>query len=233
MRTIGTKFGIIGAMEVEVDLLKKSLLDTEHVTLGGLDFFSGAFADTPAVVVRSGIGKVNAALCAQLLIRDFGVTHIINTGIAGAISSDLRPLDLVLSTDVVYHDVDLTGFGYPPLTLPGMPTAFVADAGLINDAEKAAASLGSAHKTFRGRIASGDVFVASGVARKKIKTIANPLCVEMEGAAIAHAAMLYQTPFVIIRCISDMADDAGLHTYAFNERDAAELCAHLVIALVA
>jgi adenosylhomocysteine nucleosidase len=226
------KIGIIGAMDVEIALLKNEIATVEKTTIAGLEFYSGAIAAHKAVLVKSGIGKVNAALCAQLLIREFGVTHVINTGIAGAISSELRPLDIVLSTEAVYHDVDASGFGYPVTVIPGMESVFVADTALIDAAEKAVKAAGLPGKVVCGRIATGDAFVASSVLKVHIRGICNPLCVEMEGAAIAHACTLNATPFVIIRCISDMADDSGNADYAFNEKTAADMCARITMGIL-
>jgi adenosylhomocysteine nucleosidase len=184
------------------------------------------------VLVKSGIGKVNAALCAQALIREFGVTHIINTGIAGAISPELKPLDIVLSTDAVYHDVDASGFGYPVTVIPGMESVFVADTALIDEAEKACKNAALPTKFVRGRVSTGDAFIASAEKKAHIREICNPLCVEMEGAAIAHACTLNATPFVIIRCISDMADDSGNADYEFNEKTAADMCARITLGIL-
>jgi adenosylhomocysteine nucleosidase len=219
-------------MEVEVELLKQELGIAGKRTFAGLDFFSGVMAGHPVVVVRSGVGKVNAALCAHLLIREFGVTRIINTGIAGAIAPDLRPLDMVLSTDAVYHDVDVTGFGYAPTQIPGMDPAFVADKLLLDAAERVCTTREFPVHYFKGRVATGDVFVSSAERKARIKEICNPLCVEMEGAAIAHACVLNHTPFVIVRCISDMAEDTAESASVFNEKTAADLCARIAIGIL-
>lgn len=225
------KIGVIGAMEVEVKLLKQQIKDPVKTEALGLEFVGGRIANNEVVVVRSGIGKVNAGICAQYLIDNFDVTHIINTGIAGAISRKLAPLDTVISTDALYYDVDLTGFGYPPLALPGLPPTFKADEKLLEISRQIADTMNM--KYFCGRIATGDAFVASKEQKKRVRETADPLCVEMEGAAIAHAAFLSKKPFIIIRSISDLADDEGLATYEFNEVKAAQNCAHLVLEMLA
>jgi adenosylhomocysteine nucleosidase len=227
------KTGIIGAMDIEVALLKDEITAAQKTIIAGLEFYSGTIADHQIVLVKSGIGKVNAALCAQLLIREFGVTHVINTGIAGAISPELRPLDIVLSTDAVYHDMDASGFGYPVTVIPGMESVFRADAALVDAAEIACKNAALPTKVVRGRIATGDAFIASAEKKAHIREICNPVCVEMEGAAIAHACTLNTTPFVIIRCISDMADDTGNADYEFNEKTAADMCARITIGMLA
>jgi adenosylhomocysteine nucleosidase len=227
-----TKIGIIGAMDIEVALLKNEIKEVQKTAIAGLEFYSGTIAAQRIVLVKSGIGKVNAALCAQLLIREFGVTHIINTGIAGAISPELRPLDIVLSTDAVYYDVDVSGFGYPVTVIPGMESVFRADVALIDAAEKACKNVALSAKFVRGRIATGDAFIASAAKKARIREICDPVCVEMEGAAIAHTCTLNATPFIIIRCISDMADDSGTTDSEFNEKTAADMCARITIGML-
>ncbi|MCR5217455.1 5'-methylthioadenosine/adenosylhomocysteine nucleosidase [Treponema sp.] len=228
------KIGIIGAMNVEVKTLKSLLENSTEKKSMGLTFVEGKLDGKDVVIVQSGIGKVNAALCTQILICEFKVTHIINTGIAGAMAHGLKVLDFVVSTDALYHDMDATGFGYKATEIPQMECSdFAADAAMIVAAKEAFASLKEAegHSLMAGRIASGDQFVSSKEIKARIKAACDPACVEMEGAAIAHAAYLYKTPFVIIRCMSDMADDAGESTYDFNEESAANLSAALVRAI--
>lgn len=225
------KIGIIGAMEVEVQALRALLAGTREHAAGGLTFTEGQLDGVQVVIVRSGVGKVNAALCAQRLILQFGVTHIINTGIAGALASGLKVLDFVASTDALYHDMNAVGFGYRMTEIPQMDCSdFPADTAMLEAAEKAFASLPEAegHKLVKGRIATGDQFISDKALKQQIKADCNPACVEMEGTAIAHACYLNKIPFVIIRCMSDMADDIGENTYSFNEPAAANLSAALV-----
>lgn len=230
------KIGIIGAMEVEVSYLK-NLMNSSNVPvqvteLAGISYFDGNINGTSVVVVKSGIGKVNAALCAQALIYKFGVTKIINTGIAGAMASGLGILDIVLSTEAVYHDMDTTGFGYKPTEIPQMKTScFKADEKMITAAKNAFEKIpeSKGHKIIAGRIASGDQFISDRKIKNHIQEICNPACVEMEGAAIAHACAVNEIPFLIIRCMSDMADDGHESVYNFNEEIAAKLSAALVL----
>lgn len=231
------KIGIIGAMDIEVKTLKSLLSSLPHEKAvkitedGSCTFAEGLLDGIPVVIVQSGIGKVNAALCAQRLILQHDVTHIINTGIAGAIARGLKVQDIVLSIDALYHDFDAVEFGYKLTEIPGMKRSnFPADEKLIDAAAKAFESLVEAksHSLFKGRIATGDQFVASKELKSKIMESCSPACVEMEGAAIAHACYLNQVPFIIIRSISDMADDNGENTYNFNKEAAADLSAKLV-----
>ena len=231
------KIGIIGAMDVEVNYLKSLLAplpETDSIKsteAGNCTFVEGLLDGVPVVIVQSGVGKVNAALCAQRLILQFDVTHIINTGIAGAMAHGLKVQDVVISTDALYHDVDAVEFGYKITVVPGMKCSdFPADQKMISAAEKAFENLEEAkgHSLVKGRIATGDQFIASKELKAKIVENCSPACVEMEGAAIAHACYLSQIPFLIIRCMSDMADDNGENTYSFNEQAAAMLSAKLV-----
>jgi adenosylhomocysteine nucleosidase len=177
------------------------------------------------------VGKVNAALCAQILCTSFGVTHIVNTGIAGSLCAELDIGDLVVSEDAMYHDFDCVHFGYEMGKVPGMDTvAFPADRELAQYAFAAAESVNPGH-TKTGRIASGDLFVAEKSAKERIISITGALCTEMEGAAIAHAAYRNQVPFVILRAISDKADDSAEMDYPTFERIAAHRCANVTMAL--
>ena len=232
------RLGIIGAMQVEVDWLRELMKKegkTEVVQAGGLEFESGKIHGKEAVVVRSGVGKVNAALCAQRLILQFNCTNIINTGIAGAMAEGLGVLDFVVSTDAVYHDVDASGFGYKLGQIPQMSVfSLEADKKMICAAKKAFENCEDAkgHKMLEGRIATGDQFISEKTVKTRIGQNFSPACVEMEGAAIAHACHLNGIPFVIIRCMSDMADDLSSNGYDFNEGVAARLSAGVVEKLI-
>jgi len=223
------KIGIIGAMDVEVSYLR-SLMGSEikKTEAGGICFEEGKIHGVDVVLVRSGVGKVNAALCAQRLCIQFGCTNVINTGIAGAMAHGLGVMDFVVSTDAVYHDMDATGFGYKPGQVPQMSVfSFEADKKMIGAVKEgfAESEQSKGHKLMEGRIATGDQFISEKAVKSKIAENFAPACVEMEGCAIAHACYLNNVPFVIIRCMSDMADDLSSNGYDFNEGIAAELSA--------
>lgn len=226
------RVGIIGAMDVEVERICQNVSGPILHQVCGLDFLEGFLAETPVVVVRSGVGKVNAALCAQLLITKFKITHLINTGVAGALASGLNVLDLVISTEVMYHDVDATNWGYESCTVPGMPRTFVANQELVSIAAAACEKLFPNKTIIQGIIASGDQFIGSNEMKNKIKELCNPACVEMEGAAIGHVASINRIPFVVIRCMSDMADDHGESTARFNEKEGGDISAQVVCAIL-
>ena len=208
--------GIIGAMDSEVDTLFARMSTKEKINLNNLIFYKGKLYDKDVVIVKCGIGKVNAALCTQLLILNFKVTKVINTGIAGAIGEGLKIYDFVVSTEAVYHDFDVQFFGYKAGQVPGMPETFKADDSLINAAVSAfeKTDFSANMKIAKGRIASGDQFISGGEKKAFIVNTFKPQCVEMEGCAIAHTCYANNVPFVIIRCMSDTADDSVKETYS-------------------
>ena len=222
-----TKLGIIGAMEQEVETLLGIMENKQSTEKAGSTFYDGVLEGLPVTVVQCGVGKVNAALCTQILCDCFGVTHLVNTGIAGSLCADLDIGDLVVSRDAMYHDFDCVHFGYPYGKVPGMDViSFPADDTLLGYAFAAAEAVNPGH-TKIGRIASGDQFVASRDVKERIIEATRGLCTEMEGAAIAQTAYRNRLPFVILRAISDKADDSAEMDYPTFERIAAHRCAEV------
>ena len=225
------KLGIIGAMDVEVALLKEKMENTVTAAHAASVYCEGTLEGVPAVVVQCGVGKVNAAMCVQILISVYGVTHLVNTGIAGSLCADLDIGDLVISKDAMYHDFDCVHFGYEMGRVPGMDTvAFPADGILAKFAFVAAESVNPGH-TKSGRVASGDLFVAEKATKEAIIAKTGAVCTEMEGAAIAHTAYRNGVPFVIIRAISDKADNSAEMDYPVFEAIAAQRCALVTVAM--
>lgn len=222
------KLGIIGAMQQEVETLLAHLENCRAKTLAGSEFYEGKLEGLDAVIVQCGVGKVNAAVCAQILCDCFGVTHLVNTGIAGSLCARLDIGDLVISQDAMYHDVDVHAFGYPIGKVPGMPETFPADETLVQLAYEAAQQVQPGHVS-RGRVASGDQFVCEKTQKEQIIAVTGALCTEMEGAAIAHTAYRNGIPFVIIRAISDKADDSAEMDYPTFETQAAHHCAAITL----
>lgn len=230
------RIGIIGAMDVEVELLRERLIDQEVTSFLGADFYSGRMGERGVVVVKCGIGKVNAALCAQALVDRFRITHLINTGVAGSLDPGRLDIgDLVVSTDCVQHDFSVEPLGYEPGLVPGRDgVGFVADARLREAALEAAAAVAPEVRALPGRVASGDQFVASEAERRRIVGTFDAMCCEMEGAAIAQAAEANGVPFVVVRAISDKPGTEGQATdYATFERASAHRCAKIVAHMVA
>ena len=225
------KLGIIGAMDVEVASLKEKMVDPTVVVKAGMEFCEGVLEGMPAVVVQCGIGKVNASMCAQILCGNFEVTHLVNTGIAGSLLPALDIGDLVISRDAIHHDFDLRFWGRPIGQIPGMDvTAFPADEKLMALAFEAAEAVNPGH-TKIGRVASGDQFICSKEQKERIIADTQGICAEMEGASIAHTAYRNGIPFVIIRAISDKADDSAEMDYPTFEAIAAQRCAQVTMNL--
>lgn len=227
------RIGIIGAMQVEVDYLKGRLRDAQVSSHAGREFCEGTLGGVPVVIVQCGVGKVNAASCAQVLADLFDVTHIVNTGVAGSLNNALNIGDVLVSVDAVHHDVDATNFGYEPGEVPGIGTAsFEADAALRQAAVEAVHAVAPEIAALEGRVASGDRFVREDVDKQAIKERFHADCCEMEGCSIAQTAWLNGIPFVIVRAISDKADGSSAVEYPVFERQAAEHCARIVEYLV-
>lgn len=225
--------GIIGAMDEEVTKIKEQMEQVQVKTKASMDFYQGNIRGKEVVVVRSGIGKVNAGICAQILADDYQVDGIINTGIAGSLRSEINIGDIVISTDAVQHDMDAVAFGYPLGQIPRMDTlAFQADDTLAELAEKSCRKVNPALGVFRGRVASGDAFIAKKERKQMIENEFHAYCCEMEGAAIAQAAHLNQIPFVIIRAISDKADDSAHMDYPAFEAMAIENSVRIILEMV-
>lgn len=207
------KIGIIGAMHEEIVELKELMINVKERKISNLSFFEGELCGKDVVLTESGIGKVNAALSTTLLINEYKIEKIIFTGVAGAVNSKVNVTDIVIGTDLVESDMDVTAGGnYKLGEIPRMKNSnFKPDSYLFDLAKTAAIKLFGEKKVFLGRIISRDEFVASEEKVKKLNEIFNADCVEMEGAAVAHVCEVLNIPFVIIRSISDKADnEAGM-----------------------
>jgi adenosylhomocysteine nucleosidase len=227
------KIGIIGAMEEEVIRLKEQMDDVEIKSIASMDFCEGSLEDSPLVVVRSGIGKVNAALCAQILVDKYGVDLVINTGVAGSLRNEINIADIVLSTDALQHDVDATGFGYDVGVIPRMEQSiFQADKKLIELAKGVCKEVLPLLGVHTGRIVSGDQFISDSGKKEWLLKTFDGYCTEMEGAAIAQAAYLNKIPFLIIRAISDKADNSAEMAYSEFEAIAIDSTVKLLTGLI-
>lgn len=225
--------GIIGAMEVEVAQLKEMMTEVTVTVKAGMEFNQGILEGKKAVVVRSGIGKVNAAACTQILIDVFSADVIINTGIAGSLKNEINIGDIVISTEVLHHDVDAREFGYPIGEIPQMGRlTFPADENLGELCEKICKEVNPEISTFRGRIVSGDQFIADHEKKQSIIDNFQGYCTEMEGAAIGQTAFINGVPFVILRAISDKADNSAIMDYPTFEKQAVAHCVKLTRGLV-
>lgn len=213
--------GVIGAMEEEVSMLIGQMKNKETKTMAGMEFHRGQLWDIDAVVVKSGIGKVNMAICTQILVNVYNVTAVINTGVAGGLYDKLNVGDIVISSDVVQHDMDATGFGYKPGQIPRMDVfSFPADEELAALAKQSCKIVNPDIQCFVGRVATGDQFISSNEKKQWIIDNFDAYCAEMEGGAMAQTAYLNNVPFVVIRAISDKADNSATVTYEEFEQQA-------------
>lgn len=225
--------GIIGAMPEEVEQLKQEMSQVHVTDVAGMEFYRGIIGGKEVVVVRSGVGKVNAAMCVQILADRFAVNGIVNTGIAGSLKAEINIGDMVLSTDAVQHDMDATVFGYKPGQIPQTDVfAFEADAKLREMAKSCCLRVNPDISVFEGRVLTGDQFISDKNRKNWLVEIFDGYCTEMEGAAIAQAAYLNHVPFLIVRAISDKADDSATVDYPEFERQAIVHSTRLTKALI-
>ncbi|WP_413517646.1 5'-methylthioadenosine/adenosylhomocysteine nucleosidase [Carnobacterium maltaromaticum] len=226
------KIGIIGAMEEEILLLKSKMSNKKEWTEAKADFIEGQIGEVEVVLVRCGIGKVNAALTTTLLLAKHDIDLIVNTGSAGGIGAGLHVGDVVIASEMAYHDVDATVFGYSIGQVPQMPARYIANQGAIEKTITAAKKTGLT--PVKGLIVTSDSFIASQAQTDVIlSNFPDALASEMEGAAIAQVCYQFDVPFVIIRAMSDVADEeAGV---SFDEFiiEAGKKSAEMVLELVA
>lgn len=215
--------GIIGAMDQEVAILKQHMRTEEIVEKATLEFYKGELMGRKVVIVRSGIGKVNAALCAQILADVFHVDYLINTGVAGALENVINIGDIVISKDTLQYDMDVTPLGYKRGQIPELDTLeFKADEYLFTLAKDTCESVNQDIHTYTGRIVSGDRFVSDRETKNVLVKDFGGFCVEMEGASIGQVSYLNHIPYVVIRAISDKADDSAKLDYPTFEKMAIE-----------
>ena len=228
------KIGIIGAMDEEVHIIKGQMQDVNIKNIASMEFCEGKLQGKDVIVVRCGIGKVNAAVCTQILADLYHIDAVINTGVAGSLRNEIDIADIVLSTDTQQHDMDATGFGYGLGVIPRMEhSIFQADQELINLAKAVCTEVIPEVGVHTGRIVSGDQFISDSGKKAWLVENFNGYCTEMEGAAIAQAAYLNQIPFLIIRAISDKADHSAEMTYSEFEGIAIKNTVKLINGLVA
>ena len=219
--------GIIGAMDEEVNTLKSTMILDSVYHFAGLDFYKGKINSKQIVIVRSGIGKVNASIATQILIDKFSTNEIINTGVAGGLNQNLEIGDIVIAKSLRYNDFDVTAFGYKTGIIPRMDTSvFYSDRMMMSNILENGRKLG--YRISYGNISTGDQFV-NHKQKEFISKLFNSDAVEMEGAAIAHVCYLNKIPFVIVRAISDKADGESPKVYSEFEKDAAEKSAKLIL----
>ncbi|MGL5124248.1 MAG: 5'-methylthioadenosine/adenosylhomocysteine nucleosidase [Fusobacteriaceae bacterium] len=210
------RIGIIGAMNEEIIQLKNIMKIESEENIAGFIYYIGEIENKKVVLVESGIGKVNSALCTTLLLQKFNIEKVVFTGVAGAVGKELNIGDIVISSELIEHDFDCTAFGLEPGVIPRMENSiFKGDKGLIDLASQSSSAIIGKDKVKIGRVVSGDQFIASKEKIDWLREMFNAQCTEMEGASVAHVCYLFKIPFVIIRGISDKAD--GSAHMDFNE----------------
>ena len=220
-------------MEEEVASLINQMEDAESKTMAGMTFNKGKLWNQDAVVVQSGIGKVNMAICTQILVNIYGVDMLINTGVAGGLYKDINVGDIVISSDALQHDFDVTGLGYKKSVIPGMETSvFTADTDLVEMAKEACEIVNPEIQCFVGRVVTGDQFISDNGTKAALVKDYDGYCAEMEGAAMAQAAHLNQIPFIILRAISDKADQEAAGSYEEFEKAAIKHIVRLVLGIL-
>lgn len=221
-------WGILGALDEEVALIRDRMTVRETVAMLGTTFYTGTVAGKEIVLACCGVGKVNAAVCAATIIQRFGASCVVNVGIAGAMRHGLQVLDVVAAREVGFHDQDAVMLKYYPekeffRTDDRLLALYTRACGLLTDM-KGAFSV--------GRIVSGDVFVSDQSTKAQINARYAPDCVEMEGAAIGHVSFMHNVPFLVIRTMSDTADDDAQQTYDNFIHEAAAQSAHIVLKML-
>lgn len=199
------KIAVIGAMEQEVELLRNALDDSNIETIANSEYTTGTYQGKEVVLLKSGIGKVNAAMSTTILLEKFNPDVVINTGSAGGFDEALEVGAIVISDEVRHHDCDVTAFGYEIGQMAGMPAAYHSDEKLMEIAKEAVAEVGE-HQSAVGLICSGDVFMADPERVQAVRELFPTMkACEMEAAAVAQVCYQFETPFVVIRALSDIA----------------------------
>ena len=225
--------GIIGAMDQEVSILKEKMEVKKIDKRASMEFYVGILNGKEVVIVKCGVGKVNAAVCTQILADKFDVEAVINTGVAGGLYKDIEIGDIVISKDAVQHDVDATVFGYKVGEIPRMDTSyFEADKDLIELAKKTCEEVNPDINCYVGRVVSGDQFISDNDKKHYLINEFDGYCAEMEGAAMAQAAHLNQIPFIVLRAISDKADQEAAGSYEEFEKAAIKHIVRLVLGIL-
>ena len=221
-------YGIIGAMDPEIDILVNDLENKKEEKKFGLNFYLGKLKKYDVVIVKCGVGKVNAGRTAQVLISEYSPKYIINTGIAGGLNNQLKIGDIVISTFLIRHDFDVTAFGYAKGYMfigdnKKEPTKYIADKELTDKVNNILDEIKGERNVFKGIILTGDIFVSKKEKREELVKNFDGFCCEMEGAAIAQVATLNNVPFTVIRLISDLPNDQGPEDYVNFEKESAKM----------
>ncbi|MGD9677409.1 MAG: 5'-methylthioadenosine/adenosylhomocysteine nucleosidase [Vulcanibacillus sp.] len=203
------RIGIIGAMDEEIENYKPRIKGIQQSSFANISFYQGKLGENQVVLCKSGVGKVNSAVCTQILIDKFQIEKLIFTGVAGALHPELDIGDIVISTKAQQYDIDASPLGFEKGIIPfSKKSIFEADEELVNLAAKASKEVSNS-RVFTGKILSGDKFIADVETAKELYNTFDGLCTEMEGAAVAQVCDMNEIPFVIVRSMSDKADHSA------------------------
>jgi len=226
-------YGIIGAMPEETATLLDAMHETKCVKIGDREFHIGTLEGKKVVISECGYGKVNAGVSTQLMITEFGVTAVINSGVAGTLDARVGIGDIVVSTDTVQHDYDMHEIGFEHGLIPNVGKISIdADEKLRTSAVEAIRATASGTNVFEGRVCTGDQFISGTEEMEGITDVFGGMCCEMEGGAIAQVCYLNNVPFVIVRAISDNVSGEGPADYEKFEKEMAALCAAMTIEML-
>ena len=224
--------GIIGAMDVEVDGIKKNIENLKTEEISGIKFCTGTLFGKEVVVAKCGEGKVNSAMTAQTMILKYNPEFIVNSGVAGGLHPEMKVTDIAIAENVCEHDFDITPLGYEPGFIPQVESVKVVCNEKLNALIEASAKKVCKSKIFRGTIASGDQFIASDSQRNRIKNLFGAVAAEMEGGSIGHVCMLNNTKFTVLRVISDNADGSADMSFEEFAKKASEISINIMLEFV-
>lgn len=223
--------GIIGAMDIEVDALKKRVLGKTVCVISGVEFVCGFIENVAVCVAQCSPGKVNAALCAQAMIDNFDIEKLINTGVACSLDSGVIIKNVVIASDVCEYDIDITALGEPRGFINGLNTVKVKTDERLSE-RLARTAVGYGEKIHRGTVASGDTFIADAALKQELKEQFGAICGEMEGGAIGHVCACAGVPFAVLRTISDGGDENAQLDYPTFKKIAAETSAAIILEFI-
>ncbi len=221
--------GIIGAMDVEVDGIKKNIEDCKTEEISGIKFCYGKMYGKDIVVAKSGEGKVNSAMTTQTMIMRFNPEFIINSGVAGGLHPDMKVMDIAIADSVCQHDFDISPLGYKPGYIPQVEQVEMKCDNDLNSVIEKCAKKVCNNSIYKGIIASGDQFIASDAQRNKIKNIFSAIAAEMEGASIGHVCTLNNTKFTVLRVISDNADGSADMSFDVFAKKASDISINIML----
>ena len=224
--------GIIGAMDVEVDGIKKNIENSKTEVISGIKFCSGKLFGKDVVIAKSGEGKVNSAMTAQTMILKYNPEFIVNSGVAGGLHPDIKVLDIAIAENVCEHDYDISPLGYEPGFLPQVNEIKMSCDSKLNSSIEASAKKVCNSKIFKGTIASGDQFIATDVQKNRIKNVFGAIAAEMEGGSIGHVCTLNNTKFTVLRVISDNADGSADMSFEEFAKKASDLSINIMLEFV-